>query len=86
MYFTKYIIKYKKLIYFSNNMTKSEFNRNFSLSFDGKFKGFDYIENKDLFVHKLQRLLRRLERTTGVSDRLTMKFKAIRLYFIVGNI
>ena len=54
-------------------MNKTEFNRNYSLSFDGKFKGFDYIENKDLFFHKLQRLLRRLERTTGVTDRLVMK-------------
>ena len=55
-------------------MTKTEFNRNFTLSLNGKFKGFDCIENKDLFIHKLNKKLhRRSPASKPLGDKLVMK-------------
>lgn len=36
---------------------KTQFNREFHLSLDGKFKGVDCVNNQSLFFHKLNKAL-----------------------------
>lgn len=56
-----------------NNMSKTEFNKTFSLSLNGKFKGLDAVVNQELLWHKLTKKLRTLERTIGLQDKLELR-------------
>lgn len=64
---------------------KTWFNKNFSLSLDGKFKGLDCVSNLPLFRHKLQRYLSgsnfTYSRVLGDSFVMRVSGQTCKLYF-----
>ena len=65
---------------------KTWFNKNFSLSFNGKFKGLDVIENLPLFKHKLNKVLTSTSRYGSrrrLEDVITIKVSGniCKLYY-----
>lgn len=68
----------------SDSQFKTWFNKNYSLSYNGKFCGLDRISNLPLFRHKLERLLVRSQsrRRAPLGDVISMSINhnSIKLY------
>lgn len=66
------------------DLFKYNFNRDFSLSFNGKFIGLDSLPNRSLFEHKFRKIVeRRSRRTKPLGDVICFKLsgKVCKLYY-----
>lgn len=63
---------------------KIRFNKDFSLSYDGKFVGLDSLPNRALFEHKFVKIVeRRSPHARPLDDVITFKLcgKVVKLYY-----
>lgn len=65
-------------------MSKTEFNKNFTLSLNGKYAGLDRIQNQPLFFHKLAKVLKpssKYRKPLGDTISMRVSGQTIKLYF-----